>query len=142
MTSPSFTVLNTLYEQANEGLKLATEKAAKANNTLIEEEEKRDMLRGYRQDYVDNLAKLMAKGLTKETYQNYQNFLRKLDQAITGQEEMVVAAQYQLMIQREIWQEAQRKKMSYEVLLKRAKKKEHIVGLKREQKMMDEYANA
>jgi flagellar FliJ protein len=136
----SSTVINTLLEIACNELEAATENVVKSNKVLAAEEEKGNMLRGYRQDYVDNLDRLLKKGLGKEAHNNYQNFIKKLDQAIDGQEEIIVSAQYQVRKEREIWQEAQRKKLSYEVLIKRKSKKEHHLALKTDQKMMDEYA--
>jgi len=138
--SSSSNVLNTLMDLASKALELAAENVTKANKVLKEAEEKGDMLHGYRQDYVDNLSKLLEKGLAKEIHNNYQNFLKKLDQAISGQEEIIVLAQYKVKTEREIWQEAQRKKLSYEVLLKRKRKTAHHQALKVDQKMMDEYA--
>jgi flagellar FliJ protein len=82
----------------------------------------------------------MSLGLSKEGYQNYQNFLQKLDQAINGQDELVSHAERSLKVQLEKWQEAQRKKLSYEVLVNRSEAKAHKLELKRDQKMMDEYA--
>jgi flagellar protein FliJ len=140
MTSLSNNVLNTLLKLAEETLDSAMEYMVKTKKALDEAEEKGVMLRGYRQDYVDNLGKLLKKGLGKEAHNNYQNFLKKLDQAISGQEELIVGAQYQHDKQREIWQQAQRKKLSYEVLLKRTKKKAHLLATKKDQKMTDEYA--
>ena len=53
---------------------------------------------------------------------------------------MIVSADYEYNVERTIWQELQRKKLSYETLLKRNAKKLHHVALKKDQKMMDEYA--
>lgn len=139
MSSPK-TVLKTLLDLANNELESAVESMVKAKKALDEEQEKGSMLRGYRQDYIDNLVKQLEKGLGKETHNNYQNFLKKLDQAISGQAEVIVSAEYQLTKARKVWHEAQRKKLSYEVLLKRKSKKEHHTALKLDQKMMDEYA--
>lgn len=139
MSSPK-TVLKTLLDLANNELESAVESMVKAKKALDEEQEKGSMLRGYRQDYIDNLVKQLEKGLGKETHNNYQNFLKKLDQAISGQAEVIVSAEYQLTKARKVWHEAQHKKLSYEVLLKRKSKKEHHTALKLDQKMMDEYA--
>ena len=138
--SSSKTVLKTLLDLANNELESAVESMVKAKKALDEEQEKGSMLRGYRQDYIDNLVKQLEKGLGKETHNNYQNFLKKLDQAISGQAEVIVSAEYQLTKARKVWHEAQHKKLSYKVLLKRKSKKEHHTALKLDQKMMDEYA--
>ncbi len=132
--------LATLMELVERELEQAAERLGHANRTLMEAEEKGGMLYGYRQDYVDNFATMAGKGLPKEAYGNYQNFLGKLEQAIQGQQEVIVNARYQVEKERELWQEVQRKKLSYEVLIKRQEKKAHQQAQRKDQKMMDEYA--
>ncbi len=138
--SASTNVLNTLLDLAKNELDVAIAHMVQAKKALNEAKEKESMLRDYRQDYVDNLTKLLEKGLGKETHNNYQNFLKKLDQAITGQAEVVISAEYQHANACKFWQELQRKKLSYEILLARKSKKAHHTALKLDQKVMDEYA--
>jgi flagellar FliJ protein len=138
MSQPS--VLITLIEIATKELELQTEQLGRATKVLDDAHAQAKMLRQYRQDYVDKLQNSMLVGLSKEGYQNYQNFLYKLDQAINGQDELVAHAERSLKVQREKWQDAQRKKLSYEVLVSRSEVKAHKLELKRDQKMMDEYA--
>ncbi len=136
----SSSVLHTLIELVEKELEQAGQNLALANRALMDAEEKGNMLRDYRQDYLSNLTKQMERGLTLEVHQNYQNFLNKLEQAIRGQEEVILSARYQVEKERAVWQEAQRKKLSYEVLVKQKQKKEHLSALKKDQKLMDEYA--
>jgi flagellar FliJ protein len=75
-----------------------------------------------------------------EAYQNFQNFFKKLDQAIAGQQEVLEMTKQQVKVQRQLWQESQRKKLSYEVLTQRSDKRELKVEQKRDQKLMDEFA--
>jgi flagellar FliJ protein len=56
------------------------------------------------------------------------------------QQEMVEFAKRQEKVQRQLWQESQRKKLSYEVLSQRTTKRELKVEQKKDQKMMDEFA--
>lgn len=66
--------------------------------------------------------------------------MQNLQQAIDGQADMVVSAQYERDKVLAVLQECQRKKMSFEVLIKRAEKKAIKIENKRDQKMMDEFA--
>ena len=75
-----------------------------------------------------------------EAYQNFQNFFGKLDQAIAGQQDVLDAANQQVKVHQQLWQESQRKKLSYDVLLQRSDKRELQVEQKKDQKMMDEFA--
>jgi len=102
---------------------LATEALAKAMKLVDEAQGKYDMLLEYRKGYQDNLAANLTKGMTAEAYQNFQNFFKKLDHAIAGQKDVVLIAQQQVKVHRTLWQESQRKKLSYDVLISRSDKR-------------------
>lgn len=140
MASTSSSALTMLFDLASEEADLAAKDLAAANKALKEEQEKNTMLDSYKQSYVEHLNTQLATGLGKETHLNYQQFLQNLQQAIDGQANAMIAAEYERDKKREVLQMAQRKKMSYEVLIKRAKKKAMLIESKRDQKMMDEFA--
>ena len=140
MASASTSTLTMLVNLAGEEVDLATKNLAVANQALKLEQEKRTMLQTYKQDYIDQYNAQLSNGLGKELHLNYQRFLQNLAQAIDGQEQMVIAAQYERDKKREVLQKAQQKKMSFEVLISRAEKKALHTANKREQKLMDEFA--
>ncbi|WP_019898903.1 flagellar export protein FliJ [Methylotenera mobilis] len=140
MTTKSNDVLRMLEEIASKEVELATEALAKAMKVVNEAQGKYDMLLEYRKGYQDNLNANLAKGMTAEAYQNFQNFFKKLDHAITGQRDVVTFAEQQVKVHRTLWQESQRKKLSYDVLITRSDKRAAKVEQKRDQKMMDEFA--
>lgn len=140
MTTKSGNVLKMLNEIAEKEVELATEALARAMKMADEAQKKHDMLIEYRKGYLDNMNKSLATGMGAEAYQNFQNFLKKLDQAITGQQEVVEFTQQQVKVHRELWQESQKKKLSYDVLIERSDKRASKVEQKKDQKMMDEFA--
>ncbi len=140
MVSQSKNVLKMLDEIATKEVELATEALARAMKAETEAQSKHTMLIEYRQGYLENMNRSLATGMGAEAYQNFQNFLKKLDQAITGQEDVVKFAKQQVKVHRELWQESQRKKLSYDVLIERSDKRELKVDQKKDQKMMDEFA--
>lgn len=140
MAAHSTNVLKMLKEIAAKEVDLAAEALAHAMKAAGEVQNKYDLLLEYRQDYVRNLNKTLAAGMGAEAYQNFQNFFRKLDQAIIGQQEVVDTTKQKVTVQRQLWQESQRKKLSYEVLSHRSDKRELKVEQKKDQKMMDEFA--
>lgn len=140
MASASSSAINMLFELASEEADLAAKNLAIANKALKEAQGKGIMLHDYKKDYIDNYNAQLAKGLGKEMHLNYQSFLGNLQQAIDGQEEAIIAAQYERDKKHEILLSAQRKKMSFDVLIKRADKKAMKIASKREQKLMDEFA--
>ncbi|HSH71459.1 MAG TPA: flagellar export protein FliJ [Methylophilaceae bacterium] len=140
MATQSTHVLKMLKEIAAKEVDVAAEAMAHAMKAAEDAQSKHDLLRDYRQGYIDQLTKMLESGITAEAYQNFQNFLKKLDQAMAGQLEVVSMAKHQVQIQREQWQEAQRKKLSYEVLTQRSDKRELQAEQKKDQKLMDEFA--
>ena len=140
MTTKSSNVLKMLEEIAAKEVELATEALAKSMKAADDAQGKYDMLLDYRKGYQDNLTANLSKGMSAEAYQNFQNFFKKLDHAITGQMDAVLIAQQQVKVQRTLWQESQRKKLSYDVLISRSDKRVANVEQKRDQKMMDEFA--
>jgi flagellar FliJ protein len=133
-------VIKMLTELAEKQVSLATEALAHAMRAEREAQSKHDVLDGYRQDYVSNLNRLLQTGMTRETHLNYQNFIAKLDDAIKGQLDVIAAAAHEVKLKRGLWQESQRKKLSYEVLSNRSEQRELKVEQKRDQKLMDEFA--
>lgn len=133
-------VVNALKEIAAKEVDLAAEALAMAIKVAGEAESKHAMLCQYREDYLKNQNNLMESGMGAEVYRNFQNFFNKLYQAVNAQGEVLAFAEKKVQRQREIWQESQRKKLSYGVLTQRADKREQKVQQKRDQNMMDEFA--
>jgi flagellar protein FliJ len=140
MASISSSALTMLFDMAKEEVELAMKKLAAANKVLREAQQKSTMLHDYKQDYIEHLNVLLGQGIAKQSHLNYQNFLQKLEQAISGQNDVTLAAEYERDKALGVLQIAQRKKMSFEVLIDRANKKAVKIANKRDQKLMDEFA--
>lgn len=140
MAKPATDVIRMLTDLAEKQVSLATEALAHSMRAAREAQSKHDLLDGYKQDYVRELNRLLQTGMTRETHLNYQNFISKLDDAIKGQRDVIAAAALEVKLKRELWQESQRKKLSYEVLSNRSEQRELKVEQKRDQKLMDEFA--
>lgn len=140
MAKQSSNVLGMLQGIASKEVDEAAIALAKAMKLANEAQAKQEMLNEYRLDYVRNLNKILEAGMGAKAYQNFQNFFGKLDQAIAGQQEIVELANQQVKIQKQLWQDSQRKKLSYEVLSDRSEKRELKVEQKKDQKLMDEFA--
>jgi flagellar FliJ protein len=95
----------------------------------------------YRDDYEARLRTGMANGMTAMGYRNFQLFLEKLDTAIAGQQQIVDTAKRRIVEERSAWQSSERKRMSYGTLAARKEAVELRKENKRDQKLMDEYAN-
>ncbi len=132
--------LDTLIELA----RIASDEAAKrlgvALRTTQENEDKLQMLHGYREDYAQRFETSMAAGMTPMAYRNFQAFLDKLDMAVKGQKEVSLQARQRSERERSNWQDSERKRMSYTTLSNRAQQQAQQVEAKRDQKLMDEHA--
>lgn len=127
-------------------ISLATEEVEKAAVALghtikagAEAEQKLTLLLQYREDYIGRFQENRKTGLSARDYQNYHNFIDKLDEAISGQQKVVKAAQERIDAAKAVWQECEKKRASYETLQKRADMKEMKKANKREQKEADEF---
>ncbi len=140
MSKQKRVVLTTLQGLAEKDVDVAADRLGEANRQLAESEKSLSLLMQYRADYVSQRDQAMSNGMTAEIYQNYQSFLGKLSQAIVSQTENVERLRQVHQLRKQEWQESQKKKMSYDVLIDRADKRENAIELKRDQKMMDEHA--
>lgn len=136
----SSSALHMLFDLASEEVDTAVKNLATANQVLKEAKARNEMLQTYKQDYIDQFNQQLKVGVGKEAHLNYQHFLQNLEQVINGQRDVVISAQYESDKMQDALQQAQRKKMSYEVLIKRADKKAMLLANKRDQKVMDEFA--
>ncbi len=129
-------------------INLATDEVEKAAVVLghtikagAQAEQKLTLLLQYREDYVVRFQENRKSGLSAMDYQNYHNFIDKLDEAISGQQQVVKEAQGRIDAAKAAWQESEKKRSSYETLQKRAVIKEMKAANRREQKEMDEFNN-
>ncbi len=137
----NLSALDTLIELAVK----QTDEAAKLLGLAIrsgeEAQEKYLLLMQYRDEYAARCQANLSVGLTAMGFRNFQLFLEKLDQAISGQLLVVNEAQHRIEVARKAWQEGERKRMSFDTLVKRANKEELKQESKRDQKETDEQAN-
>lgn len=138
MSAPA--MIHALQEIATKEVDVAAERLCGLNKLLAEENSKLEMLQGYRSDYGDKLLHQLSCGLDAQAHQNFQRFMRMLDQAIAGQENTIAAMEEEVRLSRATWQESQKKKLSYAVLGERSEKKAQLIEKRKDQKLMDEHA--
>lgn len=138
MASPS--QLATLIDLARRASDDAAKQLGVVLKALEDNQQKLQMLSDYRDDYAARFERTMAAGMTPGTYRNFQAFMDKLDNAIKGQQEVVEHAGKRCEQARGVWQDAERKRMSYTTLDKRAQQEALRLEAKRDQKAMDEHA--
>lgn len=133
--------IQTLIELANKEAEQFAERLGVAIRNHRENEQKLAVLQQYREDYAQRYDEGMAAGLGISNHHNFRVFLAKLDEAIIGQLAIVRQLQATIEFERQAWQAAERKRMSFDTLAQRAQQQAHRQTLRREQKSADEYAS-
>lgn len=132
--------LGTLIELATRDTDEAAKRLGKAMKAVEDAEQKLALLNQYRDDYMTRFQHSLSTGLSAMAYANYQQFIGKLDQAVTSQQLVIRDAKLAVEREREAWQACERKRMSYGTLAERADKAQQAKENKRDQKQMDEHA--
>ncbi|MFI4939750.1 MAG: flagellar export protein FliJ [Burkholderiales bacterium] len=138
MATPS--ALQTLIELATSASDEAAKRLGQALRATEKAEKKLALLHQYRDDYAKQFQAKMEQGLSSSNYRNFQAFIVKLDEAITGQQQQVQEAKGGVAVEKGAWQASERKRMSYDTLANREEKKEQHRENKKDQKLNDEHA--
>jgi flagellar FliJ protein len=138
MAHPS--ALDTLIDLAQRASDAAAKRLGAALKAVEEGQQKLQMLEGYRNDYVAKLDAAQMAGITPFAYQNFVAFIGKLDAALSGQRDVIKHAQHKADFEKKLWQESERKRLSYRTLNERAALEALQAENKRDQKMMDDHA--
>lgn len=96
-------------EMAAKELRIATENYSEAEVELKDGQFKYEKLRQFRQDYVDRFDNEMKHYVAEETHKGFRSFFSRLDVVILEQQEIVENQERKLKIQRQLWQECQKK---------------------------------
>lgn len=121
-------------DQAAQQLTIAKKKLHEAELSL-------KMLSDYHIEYQRSFEENSANGVNQQTYHNHMAFIRKLEQAILGQEDTVKMHQQNVAEALKTWQLHEKKKLSYSILVKNEQDKQLLKERKRDQKLMDESAS-
>ena len=136
----NLSALETLIDLAQRESDACAKRLGAALKAVEEGEQKLQMLLGYRDDYANKLDAAQMAGITPFAYHNFVAFIGKLENAITGQRDVVKHAQYKADTEKKAWQESERKRLSYRTLTERAALEALNIENKRDEKMMDDHA--
>jgi flagellar FliJ protein len=136
----TLSALDTLIDLAMRETDEAAKRLGHAIRATEDTEKKLAILMQYRDEYAARFQASMTAGLTAMGYRNFQLFMTKLDEAISGQQLIVAESKRRVTSERTAWQASERKRMSYDTLATRAHDAEQRKENKREQKNTDEQA--
>ena len=134
-------VLNTLVDLAKQQSKAAATDLAKELASLNDAQGKVHLLQNYLDDYRLDLEQKMMMGMLASQLHNSQGFIQQLELAISQQEKSVINFNYKVDLAKKHWQECEKKAMTFETLMKRAKSKIALIEAKLDQKNTDEFAS-
>ncbi len=101
---------------------------------------KLDLLRQYRGEYAQRFSAAAQDGLTPQAWKNFSDFLARLDDAISQQEQVVAQSQRNTAAGQSHWQQQRVKLKAMDTLSQRHQVRENSLENRREQKLTDEIA--
>lgn len=133
---PLQTVLELMQSRTDEaarelGRRIASEKNAKAQLRLLED---------YRNEYAERFRSAAQGGMTPQVWQNFQDFLARLDEAIGQQRAVVAGSERKTAAGQQQWRDEKNRLRAIDTLAVRHVDRERRVEDRREQKLTDEIA--
>lgn len=135
------TAIHTLIELSTKKTEDAVKRLGTVSAFAKSEEEKLKMLQNYISEYDEKFKLAMSRGLSPVMYQNYQQFMTKMQKALATQQQSVSLAHKRVNEATKSWQDNEREKMSFTTLLKRSEDSAKLKESKRDQKETDERAS-
>lgn len=100
-----------------------------------------EMLEQYRDEYAQRLRDATSQGITQLSLRNYQNFLERIDDAITQQRQVVQNSERSTKTGQEHWHNQNKRLKAINTLSVRHEIKERALDNKQEQKILDEFSS-
>ncbi|MFT3851038.1 MAG: flagellar export protein FliJ [Propionivibrio sp.] len=133
---PLQTVLELMQARADE----ATQQLARLIASERDAKSKLELLQQYRDEYATRFRDASQRGLSQIQWQNYQDFLDRLDEAIDQQRRTVAQQERNTASGQINWQQQRKNLKAFDTLSDRHFSRENARELKREQKAQDEFA--
>lgn len=134
----SLLLLKNLAQTKQENVEVAQ---GKENKKLKEAEQKLELLLQYRDDYKNSHQEKMSAGINQAGIKNYNAFMKKLDEAISGQQAFIKEIESNIESLKMSWIESRKKTMSFGVMVDKHEQTHQKFEEKKERKAMDEYAS-
>lgn len=132
--------LQAVLEIMQERTDAATRQLARLIAAERDAQSRLDMLRQYRDDYAERFRAAAQGGLGPREWRNYQEFLGRLDEAISQQTAAVAATQRHTAAGQAHWQEQRTRLKAIDTLSIRHRQQAQAAENRQEQKFSDEFA--
>lgn len=117
----------------------ATHKLGQLNKQQQSAQQNLDTLVEYRKDYQARLQEATRNGMSPADLRNFQQFINKLDEAISQQLKLVEQSKASTQAGRSEFDTTQRKLKSFDMLQQRHIEEQKKIAAKSEQKTLDEH---
>jgi flagellar FliJ protein len=132
--------LQILIDYAQERSKDAAQELRRVRLKWAHEEQKKQQLEGYLEDYRNKLTGAATVGMAVSMLMDFRRFIAKLELAIRTQSEEIFRCRQQWEIAQKLWKERERELKAYLALRKRHELEEQAKENRQEQKLLDEFA--
>jgi flagellar FliJ protein len=132
--------LQALVDYAQERSKEAAAELRRLRLVWAQEEQKKQQLEGYLEDYRIKLTGVATAGMTVSAMMDFRRFITKLELAIRTQSEEIVRCRQHWELAQKLWKEREREVKAYLTLRKRHEQEEQVKENRQEQKLLDEFA--
>jgi flagellar FliJ protein len=133
--------LQTVHDLARERNVTAAAQLGALNSEAAKAEAKLNLLLQYREEYRARYRASVTGNLHSAGWQNFRDFLDKLDEAIEQQREAVLVSKQAAQQSRVEWQSTQRDVRAYDTLAERHDRAEAYRSKRVDQQLMDEIAS-
>ncbi|MMZ39497.1 Flagellar FliJ protein [compost metagenome] len=132
--------LITLRDLAQDAVEQATRQLGQVRKAQQAAEQQLSMLLNYQDEYRQKLNNQLSGGMESSNWQNYQQFIGTLEQAIVQHRQQLTQWGEKVDHAMKQWQDKQQRLNAFETLHTRAQSAELQLENKRDQKLMDEFA--
>ncbi len=132
--------LITLRDLAQDAVEQATRQLGLVRKAQQAAEQQLSMLLNYQDEYRQKLNNQLSGGMESSNWQNYQQFIGTLEQAIAQHRQQLTQWGEKVDHAMKQWQDKQQRLNAFETLHTRAQSAELQLENKRDQKLMDEFA--
>ena len=132
--------LITLRDLAQKAVEQASTQLGQVRLSYQNAEQQLTMLLTYQDEYRVRLNDTLSNGMASSSWQNYQQFIQTLEQAIDQHRNQL--AQWNVKVEQAVkhWQEKQQRLNAFETLQERAESTARLQENRLDQKLMDEFA--
>lgn len=132
--------LITLRDLAQDAVEQATRQLGQVRKAQQAAEQQLSMLLNYQDEYRQKLNNQLSGDMESSNWQNYQQFIGTLEQAIAQHRQQLTQWGEKVDHAMKQWQDKQQRLNAFETLHTRAQSAELQLENKRDQKLMDEFA--